>query len=82
MTRPPNPKGEIQPAGGGREGAPYALWRCPQCGHWGGITYAQLHGQDSCDHTNCTCGCTFHERRDWFRSADGGESAVGFSSGD
>jgi hypothetical protein len=66
MTLTLNPKGDL------RFDEADKSWnlRCPGCGHWGEIDDDQLHGRVSVDHTDCRCGCTFHETRDWSAGAD------------
>jgi hypothetical protein len=66
MTLPLNPKGEIREAK--RDGAFVWQLRCPECGKWADLDDDQMHGRVSVDHTHE--GCTFHETRDWWNTAD------------
>lgn len=59
------PQGRIRPVM--RDGFPVMKLQCPGCGCWGDIDDDQLHGRVSVDHTDT--GCTFHETRDWSKTA-------------
>lgn len=78
MTTAVDPRGELKVVT--LDGEPTWRLRCPSCGHWGIIDDDQAHGRVSVNHgpsgeqgiyegNACSCGCTFHETRDWVETA-------------
>lgn len=69
----PDPRGRLRVVV--RDGEPIWNLQCPQCGHWGDIDDDQALGEVSVDHSGgpenggCGCGCTFHETRNWVKTA-------------
>lgn len=68
----PIPEGRLKLVTVEHEGKPVVVWelQCPECGCWGIIDEDQLYGRVSCDHTDEIIGCTFHETRNWFETAE------------